>query len=661
MFRIGGKSNDFVTTLPTAELIGGKAKSLYDMTGMGLNVPPAFVIPCKWTFEYYKDNGGTLAKLKPDVEKALVWIEKTVGRKCLFSVRSGAPISCPGMMDTILNVGMTQDNFGAFIDLLGHNGAVDSMKRLFQMFGSTVLGVDACKAMSLDELDKMQAIKELWTKQTPVDQVMNCVGAVFQSWMSDRAIEYRKINNIPDDLGTSVTIQAMVYGNLNDNSGSGVLFTRDPSSGECKIMAEYLPNAQGEDVVAGTHTPIKLTLGKDHDVGLPWQHELATVCMKLEEHYRDMVDVEFTVESDKLYILQSRKGKRTHKAAVKIATDMINEGFIDPKDLGKVLSAEQVCGAAGRTILKTGKGQMITNGLAAGGGVVRGKGVHDINEAIKLAKTEPVILIRSETLPDDIAGMAAAVGIVTAKGGATSHAAVVSRAMNKACVTGTGFSSPVPFVGKMLVVDGDKGEVWIDDGSMVLSDGGQEDVLALARVLAEKQGFTLLHDFPVEGVRTAVRVADVFDGDLMDGKYGAMTIRCENNPDQMVVDMSPPSSFVHKDDAEVFDLMFAGLEHKWTEIVTSISDQFKSKDFKKVVLIDPSGYVKDAKKLATEVRVANTIADAFSGDPVAMPEDFITRVVGSHEMMQKLIENFGKPKGLGPVITPYDLILKSIA
>lgn len=652
MFRIGGDSQDHKLVNLTKELIGGKALSLVEMVNLGLNVPPAAVIPCAETFEFYKDGPATLEKWRPAVEKALSWIEQQVGRKCLFSVRSGAPISCPGMMDTVLNVGLCKDNFGEFAKLLGPKAVADSQARLIEMYGTTVMG----KEKSQIGLGEKMVIMGL----SPVDQVMSCVGAVFKSWMSDRAIEYRKLNNIPEDLGTAVTIQAMVYGNLNDNSGSGVLFTRDPSTGEKKIMAEYLNNAQGEDVVAGTHTPVKLKLSGEHLSEGTWQWDLEGVCLKLEKHYRDMVDVEFTVEDGKLYVLQSRRGKRTHKAAVRIATDLLSEGLVD--SLQGILTKEQLFGCLGTQITLTGKAKLIGKGLPAGGGVARGRAIFNVDMAVKVAKKEPVILVREETLPDDIAGMAAAVGIVTAKGGATSHAAVVSRAMNKSCVVGIGHYDHQIQPDVMLVVNGDTGEVWVDDGSMKFAEGGDKEVMDLAALLAKKAGKALVSERPIEGVPTVVYAADMFLGsDFTMLNYGAFSTHAEKDPSNVIVNLMLPHELVDPADHDIWDLLSTGVAQEWTDVVKGINGQFQHKDLTKVVLIDPHKFVKDADKVSTQVKMAETVADAFSGKPVMLPTDFVSRIVGGDDMMEKLKSVLGTPKVLADPAHPYELILKAIA
>jgi pyruvate,orthophosphate dikinase len=398
-------------------------------------------------------------------------VEKAMGMKLgdpvnpLFvSVRSGAKFSMPGMMDTVLNLGLNETTMQAMIKRTGNERFVnDAYRRLITMFGSIVMGVDRQKFEKvLDDMkekkgvrqdtelsasDLMEVVKEyklIYRKNTgeefptdPYEQVKKAVNAVFGSWFGDRAAKYRKLNDIPDDLGTACNIQSMVFGNLGDNSGTGVGFTRDPSTGEKKFFAECLINAQGEDVVAGIRTPLKIEELKKR---LPKAYkELDTIYKKLEKHYKDMLDIEFTVQEGKLYMLQTRVGKRTAASALKIAIDMVKEKLIDKKTAILRIDPQQLDQLLHPMIDPKAQVKVLAKGLPASPGAAVGKVVFTADDAERAAeKGEKVILVRAETSPEDIGGMDAAQGILTARGGMTSHAAVVARGMGKCCIAGCG-------------------------------------------------------------------------------------------------------------------------------------------------------------------------------------------------------------------------------
>jgi pyruvate,orthophosphate dikinase len=646
VFKIG--KNIHPATGLTPHVIGGKAYSLITMTESGLNVPPAIVIPCATTFDYQKSSASTLANLRKEVSAGMLWIEEQMGRPCLFSVRSGAPISMPGMMDTVLNVGLCHHSMDTFEELLGNKTVVDSHHRLFEMYGTTVLGFskDQCgtSATVHPELTKM------W-QSTPLDQVMSCIGAVFGSWMSPRAIEYRKLNDIPDSLGTAVTIQAMVYGNLNDQSGSGVLFTRDPATGEDKIMAEYLSNAQGEDVVSGSRTPDKLILHKTDGAGdalSDWKDELGKVCLDLETQFKDMMDVEFTIESGKLWVLQCRRGKRTPRAAVKIATDLLKASTIKVEVLNDYLTVEDVCLSASSVILDKGQATLVGKGLASGGGVAAGKPVSSVEEALAQSKFGPVILCSHETTPNDIVGMAAAVAIITETGGTTSHAAVVSRAMNKSCVVGfEGFMQKS--FGNWLVVDGDTGEVWSDpDKTMKIAAGGDHLVNELAQAIVEKTGGIVVSN--TEGSPGVYRMADRLD-DFMNGKDVILT-----QTSNVVIDMSSPWDFVSDEDASVWDVMRSAVDTAFNDAVGDVTKSVSKAP--EVVVIPPRGSVIKGVK---NVRNASKVEDLMAGDPVMVDQKFIENVIGSQKAYDALLSALGSPTMFGPVMTPHALIFNALA
>lgn len=612
-FRIGGDVKWNVE--PTADKIGGKAMSLYTMHAMGLNVPPAIVLPCIDTFFYQNNPTEYQVTARKVVEQGLAWVEKTMGRKCLFSVRSGGPVSMPGMMDTVLNVGLNNENRQTFSTMLSKTTVADCAKRLVEMFNGTV-----CKISLLDLMS-----------MSVVDQVMLAVEAVFKSWNSERAVAYRKLNNISDDLGTAVTIQAMVYGNLNDKSGSGVMFTRDPSTGENTAIGEFLFNAQGEDVVNGSRTPESF---QSVAVTVPaWYKKLVyDVSPRLEKHYRDMVDVEFTVESGTLYILQSRRGKRTPRAALRIATDLLRAGTITPADLPKYVKRSDVYASVAKVILDKGSAKFMGTGISAGGGIAAGRVCTTIETAIQTAKKEPVILVRHETIPEDILGMNAAVGILTETGGTTSHAAVVSRAMGKACVTGCEVAVKVS-AGDWIVINGDTGEVWVDTKqSMVISAGDDTLVEQLAAAMTKQSDMCLLSNRRNLGVPVMVRAADA----AFDMEETLAAIRCQGA--KVTVDMQSAENFWDKDDQEVWDLLAPYTVNP--AMIKFQAEAKKIKDGGVSVLVE-----------------AKTVAEAFSGSPVILPDDFINKVVGGAEMYAKLCAALGEPLVAKSVVRPYTLVL----
>ncbi|WP_137863169.1 MULTISPECIES: pyruvate, phosphate dikinase [unclassified Sphingomonas] len=481
VYRFGGNVSD--GGKGDKNLLGGKGANLDGMASIGLPVPPGFTISTPMCAVYY-DQGETFPEsVKAEVAGGIAHIEGITGKKfgdasdpLLVSVRSGARVSMPGMMDTVLNLGLNDATVEGLAATSGDaRFAWDSYRRFIQMYSDVVLGLDHGRfeeALEIAKEDRgynldtelsardWQAlvaeykalVEELWGKPFPQevhDQLWGAIGAVFGSWQSERAKVYRRLNDIPGDWGTAVNVQAMVFGNMGDTSATGVAFTRDPSTGENAYYGEFLINAQGEDVVAGIRTPQYLTRAARERAGarpasmeeaMPEVYaQLAAVFETLEKHYRDMQDIEFTVERGKLWMLQTRSGKRTAKAALKIAVDMASEGLIteeeailrvDPAALDQLLHP---------TLDPAAPRDVITKGLPASPGAASGKVVFDADTAEKwAAANEAVILVRVETSPEDIHGMHAARGILTARGGMTSHAAVVARGMGRPCVSGAG-------------------------------------------------------------------------------------------------------------------------------------------------------------------------------------------------------------------------------
>lgn len=450
------------------DLLGGKGAGLAEMTNAGIPVPPGFTITTDVCRYFYKNNLKLPSELTPQYKEAVLRLEKTVGRKfgdvkdpLLVSVRSGAKFSMPGMMDTILNLGLNDLAVeGLANKTKNERFAYDAYRRFIQMFGNVVLGIEKeefeailtalketkkvkldteLKAGDFKELIKeyKELIKEKTKDEFPQEALIQLAmarDAVFQSWNNPRAITYRKLNKIADDLGTAVNIQAMVFGNMGDDCATGVGFTRNPSNGEKMFYGEYLTNAQGEDVVAGIRTPKTITeLEKDMPLVYKQLREITT---KLEHHYRDVQDFEFTVEKEKLYMLQTRNGKRTAHAAVKIAVDMFKEKLLTKDEALMRVEPEGLNQLLHPVFDPKHKYDVLTKGLPASPGAAVGKVVFTAEDAVTQGDTEKIILVRMETCPDDIAGMNMAQGVLTARGGMTSHAAVVARGMGKCAVVG---------------------------------------------------------------------------------------------------------------------------------------------------------------------------------------------------------------------------------
>ncbi|MCD6472586.1 pyruvate, phosphate dikinase [Candidatus Aerophobetes bacterium] len=450
------------------DLLGGKGANLAEMSNLGVRVPPGFTISTE-VCTYYTQKGNYPEGLNKEIRENLKKVEEITGKKfgdavnpLLISVRSGARISMPGMMDTVLNLGLNDRAVeGLAKQTKNERFAYDAYRRLLQMFGNVVLGIKGEEFESILEKKKknkniqedvdltsedfkeivvefkklIKNKKKMSFPQDPFKQLEMAINAVFASWNNKRAISYRRINRIPGHWGTAVNVQAMVFGNMGNNSGTGVGFTRDPAIGENKLYGEYLINAQGEDVVAGIRTPKSLSKLKE-DMPEAYE-ELLEVTQKLEKHYRDVQDFEFTIEKEKLYLLQTRTAKRTAQAAIKIACEMVQEGLITKEEALMRVKPEQLEQLLHRRIDPKAKVEVLARGLPASPGAAVGKIVFTADRAVEVAnKGDKVILVRQETSPEDIHGMAVAQGILTARGGMTSHAAVVARGMGKCCVAG---------------------------------------------------------------------------------------------------------------------------------------------------------------------------------------------------------------------------------
>ncbi len=453
------------------DLLGGKGAGLAEMTNLGIPVPAGFTITTEACNEYFKNHKKYPPGMWEQVLQNMKKVEKAMGMRfgdpdnpLLVSVRSGAKFSMPGMMDTVLNLGLNEQTLRGLIKKTNNERfAYDAYRRFITMFGSIVMGIDRQKfENSLEEIKRekgahldtdldaedlkkvVQRFKEIYKKETgsdfpqdPYEQLRLAINAVFGSWFGDRAVKYRKLHGIPDNLGTACNIVAMVFGNMGENSGTGVGFTRDPSTGEKRFFAECLINAQGEDVVAGIRTPLHIDELKNR---MPQAYrELERIYQKLEKHYKDMLDIEFTIQEGKLYMLQTRVGKRTARAALRIAVDMVKERLIDKATAIMRIDPAQIDQLLHPMIDPKANVKAVAKGLPASPGAAVGKVVFTAQDAEdQAAKGEKVILVRTETSPEDIGGMAAAQGILTARGGMTSHAAVVGRGMGKVCVVGCG-------------------------------------------------------------------------------------------------------------------------------------------------------------------------------------------------------------------------------
>jgi len=522
VYDFGGGASDGDASMKN--LLGGKGANLAEMSKLGLPVPPGFTITTEVCTVFYKNKRKYPDDLEGQVNDALRALEGRTDKKfgnvrnpLLVSVRSGSRASMPGMMDTVLNLGLNDQTAEGLAKLSGDRRfAYDSYRRFIQMFSNVVLGISHDEFEHiLDDYKESHDFNfdtdlgaESWIEvialykkavekkigrpfpQEPKDQLWGAIAAVFSSWMNDRAVTYRRLNDIPASWGTAVNVQSMVFGNMGESSATGVAFTRDPSTGEKRFYGEYLVNAQGEDVVAGIRTPAPISNSRKAELrsedlsleeAMPVVYgQLIAVAERLEKHYRDMQDIEFTVEQGKLYMLQTRNGKRTAQAALKLAVDMCREGLISETEAVLRLDPAQLDQLLHPAIAEDAVRDVFVKGLPASPGAAVGQIVFEPSEAVALAQSgKPVILVRIETSPEDIQGMHAAKAIVTARGGMTSHAAVVARGMGRPCVCGAGalqidvergivrVGSRTLKKGDIITVDGAKGQVLVGSVKMV--------------------------------------------------------------------------------------------------------------------------------------------------------------------------------------------------
>lgn len=507
------------------ELLGGKGANLAEMTRIGLPVPYGFTITTEACNAYYNDGKSISPEVESEILESMKKLEERTSKRLgdpanplLVSVRSGAVHSMPGMMDTVLNLGMNDKTVEGIARLTGNSRfAYDSYRRFIQMFSDVVLDIDSFYFEQLleetrekkgynsdpemNEEDWQEVIKEYkdivqkHAKRTfpedPREQLFLSIRAVFDSWNNQRALVYRRLHKIPDHLGTAVNIQSMVFGNMGDDSGTGVAFTRNPSTGEAKLYGEYLINAQGEDVVAGIRTPQPIATLQNKMLEV--YEQFVNTCNLLEKHYQDMQDIEFTVERGKLFILQTRTGKRTAQAAIRIAVELVEEGIISKKEALLRIDPDQLNQLLHRRIDDSYERKQLARGLPASPGAATGQVVFDADEAESLAKDgKKVILIRPETTPDDIHGIVAAQATVTSRGGMTSHAAVVARGMGKACICGCEalkidlklkhFKVGNTYInqGDIITIDGSTGEIMVGEIPMIEPQLSDEFQLLLA-------------------------------------------------------------------------------------------------------------------------------------------------------------------------------------
>jgi pyruvate,orthophosphate dikinase len=491
-------------------LLGGKGANLAEMSNLGISVPPGFTITTE-VCNYFMEHNELPDTLEEEVDNAVKKLEKysnlSFGGKSnplLLSVRSGGRVSMPGMMDSILNIGLNDDNIKQLAEEFNDERfALDSYRRLIQMYSNVVLGLDysrfeavidnkkridnvsSDKDFNPDQLNwiidayknTIERFSEVPFPQDPKEQLNGAIKAVFSSWLNTRAVSYRKFNNIPDEWGTGATIQTMVFGNLNDNSGTGVAFTRNPSDGKKELFGEYLLNAQGEDVVAGIRTPKPISKNKSSEESLQetfpdLYSEIFNIAETLEKHFKEVQDIEFTIQDQKVYLLQTRKAKRTAQASVNIAIDMESEGVVTKEEAIMMVDADNITDLLHPQFVENQDKDLFTKALNASPGAAVGEIVFDADKAEEEAeKGKKIILVRDETSPEDIHGMFSSVGILTTKGGMTSHAAVVARGMGKPCVVGA--EKLTINIEEKTISNGD---IVLNEGDMVSLDGSLGEV-----------------------------------------------------------------------------------------------------------------------------------------------------------------------------------------
>ena len=689
-------------------LLGGKGANLAAMCQLGLPVPPGFTITTAVCNAYRQSTAkdGFLTDLTNEALTHVLWLAEQFGYMPLLSVRSGAPVSMPGMMDTILNVGLCTQNWQSWIERIGGRAVHDCDRRLTQMLGSTAYGVPAevfefqlakvkkkLKVEKDTDLDLVGlsevvlAYRQAFEANTgfkfpfddPEKQLRDAIKAVFDSWMSPRAVAYRQLNGIDEAMGTAVTIQAMVFGNMGNDSGTGVLFTRDPLTGKRELFGEFLQNAQGEDVVAGIRTPLPFSdMGSDGIQPQPLWGEIGSALYsfaeRLEQHYRDMMDIEFTVQRGKLWLLQCRPGKRSAAAAFRIAVDLVDEEVIDAETAFSRLSSEQYKMVRRPRIADGFDAPPHSLGIAASPGVATGRPVFSAEAAVNC--TEPCIMITEETSPDDIAGMAKAVGVLTRTGGTTSHAAVVARAMDKPCVVGCTALDLDPkkwATTQRVTIDGATGRVWCGI-EVPLTDGSASPaVLRVQAWAVARSGYAVARQISlVDPTATILAPHRLMAADWW-GDHVAMHQVLDaltKLPDRAytTLDLTPPGRFRTTDD-ELLQACF-GEDPDDGPATAFLIDLLKALVNRSTALeglamvldgdADPAlvaGLKSHGFRLAVEPA---TVADLLSSDVLAPGAPFIEEVIGGIEAWDELLALFaagGKPIGILPPAAPAEYLV----
>ena len=691
------------------DVLGGKGANLAEMSKLGMPIPSGFTIPCSVSVQFKKVAKIPVARAKyleyvwSKVDSGMAYMEKVFGHTPLVSVRSGARVSMPGMMDTILNIGLTPDNLEFWMEKLGDRVVMDSYRRLVQMYSSVVwgipmeefdnvlnlvktkFGVSSDAELSVSQLQMvLNKYHTILTRlgrvfpQTIQDQLHGAIVAVFESWDNQRAKDYRKLYEIPEEWGTAVNVQSMVFGNMGDTSCTGVLFTRNPSTGENEFTGEFLVNAQGEDVVAGIRTPVSIRQLPKWNEGV--SKNLFHCADVLEGHYTDMQDIEFTVQEGKLYLLQTRSGKRTARAAFKIVHDMVEEDLIEVGDVIKRLTREQLFSITQDSIDEENCiFEPNACGIAAGGGVVSGSMVLRSEDAINCKGK--CILVRKETDPDDLMGMNAALGVLTATGGLTSHAAVVARGMNKSCVVGvTGLTvnevdkfvvlDGLKFVeGCKVTLDGETGRVWFGEDIPIIHGELTQEVLTLIKWVMDLKGYMERLDLHVgmskvdlknmverivgSSVYINMGLLELdmgFGKDVVDRMAFLGEVLKESKVSEIVVDMTSLPDFYEQVD-KMYDLVVGtNIRPTYDEKISMIM-QWPEEVLKKVAVKPPEDCVVKAGDFELlglkPVRQVLNVADLLNVNGLyEISDKTITAVFGSKEVyvaMKEAIElKFGK-------------------
>lgn len=681
-----GKENTAKDAAFSKDVLGGKGYGLAEMAKLGLPVPPGFTIPCEYSVKYHSGQGaqyqqGLIEGVMEQAQQHLNYLKDCFGYLPLVSVRSGARVSMPGMMDTILNVGLTLSNFQEWVKRIGPRAAADSGRRLIQMYGSVVNGIDHAKfeailtaarkkagvhtdaELTAAQLNVVYAdFRDLYVDEvghqfpdTLEDQLRGAIEAVFKSWNNDRAIEYRKIHGYADDWGTAVNVQAMVFGNMNDASATGVLFTRCPATGELGLMGEFLVNAQGEDVVAGIRTPDPLANMAQWNKAAYAQ--LMKLAIDMEQHFNDMQDMEFTVQDGELFILQTRNAKRSAAAAVKVAYDFYDAGRINAYEMFQRVKPEQVRVLLRPAIDPAFKEAPHLKGIPAGGGVVSGQIVFADHDPAKI--DGPVVLVAKETTPDDIALMNKAVGILTATGGATSHAAVVARGLDKSCVVGAMDLDIDKLVPGKVTIDGATGNVWFGIDVPIIEPKANKYLAKMEAIALNCAGavprITPTDEASYEDLVSAlvqhklVRIDAAFvheaPANVLDAIAAAET--------QVILDLRQPVDYLSSED-QVLEFAFGQDAVGGSKLVAQLAEQpglFKGK----VVLVNATaadadlladlGYKLGGKK-------AETVTDLINDEWVNIDPPTIKKLFGNqagYAQFLKLLEAAGKQLQAAPV------------